>query len=245
MAQAFANQPITTPIYNQQQATRLGQGDFSSINGGAGAGAEGGFNGQFNPNPLFGQPGTGMGSQGNIYPLGNNLAYTRIYAVVQSGEPIIVNPETGEPYPPGYIPTIQDPNTRENWQPGDSWTEIMEITNAKSAESMRQTKEIALRPGEEAIAKKIAQYRGDFDQAAQKYVRGGAERLYGPNNETLKNIDQREQGYKDIAKQQLQSAQQPYSPQTAQQGNRATPQQAPRVSGTAFQGGGYSLPPAR
>ncbi|MEG5084572.1 hypothetical protein QUB53_28595 [Microcoleus sp. AT8-B4] len=236
MAQAYSNPPVTTPIYNPQQAARLGQGDFSSLNGGAGAGG-GGFNGQFNPNPLFG-PGTGMGSQGNIYPLGNNLAYTRIYAVVQSGEPIIVNPETGEPYPPGYIPTIQDPNTRENWQPGDSWTEIMELTNAKSAEQMRLTKEIALRPGEEAVANKLSEYRSDFDQAAQKYTRGLAERFYGPNNETLKNIDKREQGYRDIAKQQLRSAQQPYSPQTVQQAPRGG-------SGTAFQGGGSSLPQAR
>ncbi|MEG4446990.1 hypothetical protein QUB49_35455, partial [Microcoleus sp. AT9_B4] len=230
------------------QATRLGQGDFSSINGGAGAG--GGFNGQFNPNPLFG-PGTGMGSQGNIYPLGNNLAYTRIYAVVQSGEPIIVNPETGEPYPPGYIPTIQDPNTRENWQPGDSWTEIMEFTNAKSNEQMRLTKEIALRPGEEAIGNKVSELRGNFDQGVQNVTRKIANRVYGPNNSTLQNIDKREQGYRDLAKQQLkqqlQSAQRPYSPQSAQQGSR-TPyatQQAPRVSGTAFQGGGSSLPAAR
>ncbi|MEG4521128.1 MULTISPECIES: hypothetical protein, partial [unclassified Microcoleus] len=200
MAQAFTNPPITTPIYNQQQATRLGLGDFSSTVNPSGPGGAGTFNGGLNPS-MFG-PGTGMGANGNIYPLGQTAAYTRIYAIVQSGEPIIVNPETGEPYPPGYIPTIQDPNTREGWQFGDSWKEIMEITDAKSAESWRQTKEIALRPGEEATAKKVAQYRGDFDSAVQKLTRQGAEKVYGPNNETLKNIDQREQGYRDIAKSQ-------------------------------------------
>jgi hypothetical protein len=241
MAQIYTNQPTTTPIYNPQQAAQLGSGNFQSINGGPGAG--GTFNGNFNPS-LFGQPGTGMGANGNIYPLGQQTQYTRIYAVVQSGEPIIVNPETGEPYPPGYIPTIQDPNTRENWQPGDSWAEIMELTNAKSAESWRQTKEIALRPGEEAVGNKVAQLRGDFDSAVQSVTRKNAERFYGPNNETLKNIDKREQGYRDIAKSQLKSAQQPL---TNPQGSR-TPyaaSQAPRVSGTAFQGGGYSLPAPR
>ncbi|MEG4520890.1 MULTISPECIES: hypothetical protein [unclassified Microcoleus] len=236
MAQAYTNQPITTPIYNQQQATRLGLGDFSSsVNPAQPGGVNGTFNGNFNP-ALFG-PGTGMGVNGNIYPLGQQTQYTRIYAVVQSGEPIIVNPETGEPYPPGYIPTIQDPNTREGWQAGDSWREIMELTNAKSAEDWRQTKEIALRPGEEAIAKGVSKFRGDFDSAVQNVTRRNAERFYGPNNETLKNIDQREQGYRDIAKSQLRAAQQPQTPYSGGQ--------QLRVSGTAFQGGGYSLPAPR
>lgn len=207
MATPQANQPQSIPIYNQQQAIQLQQGDFSSLNAGAGA--------------------------NGIYRSIGSPAVARVYVTLQSGEPIIANPETGEPYPPGFVPTVQDPNTRENWQVGDSWREQMEITNAKSRESLRLTREILIRPFEEALAGKAAEAKGEFDRAMTKYATGAAGALYGKDNPTLKNIQEREQRYKQIAQQQLQAAkQQPY----------ATPQQ-PRLGGV-FQGTQQSLPPA-
>lgn len=203
----------TTPIYNQTQAIQLQQGDFSSLNAGAGA-------------------------NGGTYPLGQGVAYTRVYLQVQSGEPIILNPETGEPYPPGYVPTIQDPNTRENWQPGDSWTELQQFADAKLAETMRLGKERLIRPGEEILGNKVAEAKGAVGQGVTNFTTRAAEAIYGKDNQTLKDINAREQRYRQVAQQQQQAAQQQaYQPQAAAQ-------QQPRLSGGAFRETQQSLPPA-
>ena len=151
MAGAFTNQPRSTPITNQQQANQLGKGNFPPPNQGA-------------------QPGMGggMGPNGDIYPLGGGMAHTTIYAVVESGQPIIMNPKTGEPYPPGYIPTIQDPSTWEQWQPGQSWTEVMGVAVPELQEALRMVKEILIRPGEEGVAEFVAGEKKKFGEGAKK-----------------------------------------------------------------------------
>lgn len=213
----------TTPIYNQTQAIQLQQGDFSSLNAGAGA-------------------------NGGMYPLGQGVAYTRVYLQVQSGEPIIVNPETGEPYPPGFVPTIQDPNTRENWQPGDSWTEIQQFADAQLAEVMRLGQERLIRPGEEIVANKVAGLKGQVGQGVTNFTTGIAEAIYGKDNQTLKDINAREQRYKQVAQQQQRAAQQQaYQPQAAPQLQSSAPYAAPqqfRLGGGALQGTQQSLPRA-
>jgi hypothetical protein len=176
MAGAFTNSPRSTPIYNPQQASQFGQGNFNT------PGTQGGMGSSFPPGAQGGMGG------GNVYPLGGGMAHTTIYAVVESGQPIIMNPKTGEPYPPGYIPSIQDPNTWEQWQPGQSWTEVMGLANAEMSEGMRKARETLLRPGEEAAAETAQTFMQDLSKAANKWSGQAAQALYGKDNKTLQNL---------------------------------------------------------
>ena len=193
-----------------------------------------------------GQPG---GANGNIYPLGSQFGHTTIYAVVESGQPRIMNPETGEYYPPGYIPTIQDPNTWEQWRPGDSWRETMELANAEFAEGMRQAQETILRPGEEAAANTAQQFLKDLSGAANKWSGQAAQNFYGKDNQTLKDIQSRaQQTGRQIINQAPQAAQQAVrqAPQIAQRTGQAVTQGANQVSGQTarfFSGGGSASAP--
>ena len=136
----------------------------------------------------------GMGANGNIHPLGFGMGHTTIYAVVESGQPIIMNPKTGEPYPPGYIPSIQDPNTWEQWQPGQSWAETMGLAQAELQEGMRQAQETLIRPGEEAAAETAQTFMQDLSKAANKWSGQSAESLYGKNNKTLQQLQKQAGG---------------------------------------------------
>jgi len=176
---AFTNQPKVTPITNQQVANQLGRSENAS---------------EFNQAMQSGmQPGMqpGMGANGNIYPLGGGMAGTIIYATVTAGQPIILDPKTGIPYPPGFIPDIQDPNTWEGWQLGDSWREIQTLSDAKLAEMHRTAKEIAFRPGEEALGGAVGKLKEGFGQGQIDFATGIARTVYGKDNETLKGIQQK------------------------------------------------------
>ncbi len=246
MAGAFTNQPRTTPVYGQQQATQLGNGDFSQFN-------QGMQPGQFG---MGGGMGGGMGPGGNIYPLGGGMAHTTIYAVVESGQPKIINPETGEYYPPGYIPTITDPSTWEQWQPGQSWTEVMELSRAETDEGWRQIKEILIRPGEEGAANLTQQFSRDFITAGKKVAGGVAEAVYGKDNQTLKDIQARaeQKGQQainqapKIVQEAIKQAPQAVRQvgQTARQVGQAVSQAASQVPGQAsrFTNGSGGTPPA-
>jgi len=213
MAGAFTNQPRTAPITNQQVANQLGRSEDAS-----------GFNQAMQSGM---QPGTGggMGSGGNIYPLGGGMAHTTIYAVVESGLPIIMNPKTGEPYPPGYIPSIQDPNTWEQWQPGQSWMEVIGLANAELAEALRMSQEILIRPGEEAAAENVAGFKKDLGNASKKWAGQAAEILYGKDNATLKGIQQRGA---EASRQAINQA-----PKIGQEAVKQAPQAAQRVGQAA------------
>lgn len=217
MAGAFTNQPRSTPITNQQVANQLGRSEnVSEFNQAMQSGMQPGM-----------QPGTGggMGAGGNIYPLGGGMAHTTIYAVVESGLPIIQNPKTGEPYPPGYIPSIQDPNTWEQWQPGQSWTEVMGLANAELTEALRMSQEILFRPGEEAVAESVGTFKGDIGNASKKWATGVAEKIYGKDNKTLKDIQQRGT---EASRQAISQA-----PKIAQEAVKQAPQAAQRVGQAA------------
>ncbi|MCC3405179.1 MAG: hypothetical protein JGK17_06205 [Microcoleus sp. PH2017_10_PVI_O_A] len=235
MAGAFTNQPRSTPITNQQQATQLGQGNFSSMQ-----------QQQFGNPQMQGFGGQPGGMNGNIYPLGQQFGHTTIYAVVESGQPIIIDPKTGEKYPPGYIPTIQDPNTWEQWQPGQSWAETMELANAEFSEGMRQAVETLVRPGEEAAAETAQGFLKDLSGAANKWTGQASQNLYGKDNKTLKDIQSRaSQAGKQVINQAPQVAQQAIkqAPQIARQAGQA----ASQVTGQAtkfFSGSGSAAPAA-
>lgn len=218
MVAAFTNQPRTTPIYNQQQASQLGQGNFSTMQPGVQPGMQG----------FGGQPG---GMNGNIYPLGQQFGHTTIYAVVESGQPIILDPKTGKAYPPGYIPTIQDPNTWEQWQPGQSWAETMELANAELQEGKRQAIETLVRPGEEAAAETAQGFMRDFSAATNKLAGQTAQSLYGKDNKTLKDLQsQASQTGRQVINQ---------APQALQKaGQTATQQAAKFIGGGSVSGSG-------
>ncbi|WP_293128862.1 hypothetical protein [Microcoleus sp. bin38.metabat.b11b12b14.051] len=185
-AGAFTNQPRVTPIYNPQQAAQLGKGDFSSLNGAPGA--QGGYGGGAGGVP-GGQGGSGGG--GNTYLLGGGMGYTTVYATVKSGQPIIINPETGKPYPPGYIPEIQDPSTHEEWRPGDSLADSQKLADAALAEKKREGIEIFIRPFEEKVSEDLTNLKAGAGNAFVNTARKGAELLYGKDNKTLKEIQGR------------------------------------------------------
>ncbi|MEG5045970.1 hypothetical protein [Microcoleus sp. B4-C1] len=217
MAAVFTNQPQTTPIYNQQQATQLGQGNFATMQ-------QPGMQG------FGGQPG---GMNGNIYPLGQQFGHTTIYAVVESGQPIILDPKTGKAYPPGYIPTIQDPNTWEQWAPGQSWAETMELANAELQEGKRQAIETLVRPGEEAAAEATQGFMRDLSTAANKLAGQTAQNLYGKDNKTLKGLqEQASQAGREVINQ---------APQVMRQGAQNLTQQAGKMfSGVTSSGSSSS-----
>ena len=236
MAGAFTNQPRSTPITNQQQANQLGKGDFSSFN-----------------NQGMQQPGTGggMGPNGDIHSLGGGMAHTTFYAVVASGLPIIRNPKTGEPYPPGHIPTIQDPNTWEQWRPGDSWKEVMGLADAQLAEDLRMAQETVFRPAEEAAAELVGGFKRDLGNASKKWATGAAEKIYGKDNKTLKDIQQRgaettNQAIKQAPKIAQEAIRQ--APQVAQKVGQAASQTfggASQFGASTFVGGGTSTRPTQ
>jgi hypothetical protein len=240
MVAAFTNQPRSTPITNQQQATQLGQGDFSSMQQ-----QQQQFGGQ-QMQGFGGQPG---GMNGNIYPLGQQFGHTTFYAVVESGLPRIVNPKTGGYYPPGHIPKIDDPNTWEQWRPGDSWQETMGLANAEFSEGMRQAQETLLKPGEEAAAESAQGLLRNLSGAANQWSGQAAQKLYGKDNQTLKDIQSRaDSGSKQIINQAPQVAQQimGQAPQIAQKAGQAASQTVNQGIGQAtrfFSGGGTTQAP--
>lgn len=59
--------------------------------------------------------------------------YTGVYAQVESGPPIIMNPETGKPYPPGFTPTVQNPYTHDLYQPFEKMQEAKQLRDAEAA----------------------------------------------------------------------------------------------------------------
>jgi len=175
MAGAFTNQPRTTPIYDPRQAAQLGNGDFSSL-GGAGGGASGGAGAN--------------GTSGSTHLLGGGMGHTTIYAVAQSGQPKIMNPKTGEFYPAGYIPEIQDPNTHEEWRPGQDLAQVRKLTDAEFAEAGWKAIETVVRPAEQSLANLYDKGMKGLSGARQRAADGVAGSLYGKDNSKLKAGEQ-------------------------------------------------------
>lgn len=158
----------TTDIRNPIAAQELQQGNFP-------------LPGQPFPSGQFpgGYPGMApMGGAGFGYPLGGTLSQPVIYAQVSHGEPIILDPETGQAYPPGYVPPIDDPNTHLQWVPGTSWQEINELADSKLQESWRQTLENLIRPTEELIANRVSDAKGEIGNRLEQKGNNLGQKLY-------------------------------------------------------------------
>lgn len=105
-----------------------------------------------------------------MYPLGQYQQNQMVYMILESGRPIIMNPETGQPYPPGYIPKVHDKRTWEEWQPGDSWSEEAEKTNAQWSYDIQQTTEKIIRPWEEYKAELWSEFWGDTGKSLVEFA---------------------------------------------------------------------------
>lgn len=97
--------------------------------------------------------------------------YTGVYAQVESGPPIIINPETGEPYPPGFTPTVQNPYTWDLYQPFEKIQEAKQLHDAEKA--LAQNK---------ALENTLGKWEG---QAAEQMLTDGRKR----NQELIKESE--------------------------------------------------------
>lgn len=103
-------------------------------------------------NPQLAQQ-LGYAPPGNdAYLWGGQTGYTGVYAQVESGPPIIMNPETGQPYPPGFVPTVQNPYTHDLYQPFEKMQEARQLAQAESAYAWNKAMENVLGPIDERMA---------------------------------------------------------------------------------------------
>lgn len=85
---------------------------------------------------------------------GSQIQSLQVIANVVAGPPIIINPKTGKPYPPNYIPDEQAPGTHEMWTPGSAMADDRKLKAARVQEINRSNIETATRPHLEALMKK-------------------------------------------------------------------------------------------
>jgi hypothetical protein len=90
---------------------------------------------------------------------------------VTSGPPIIIDPETGKPYPPNYIPNEQAPGTHEMWTPGSSLGEAKKLQKARLDEFTRSRIETVVRPHEEALVKRLDQGVDQFERGVDNVIK--------------------------------------------------------------------------
>lgn len=158
-----------TDIRNPYAAQQIGQGNFPA---------------PMQPFPSGQFPGgyPGMQSYGGGaaygYPIGSTLSQPVIYAQVAHGEPVILNPETGQAYPPGYVPEVNDPYTHESWQIGDSWAEAKELADAQLSESIRQSGENFFRPFEEKMGENYTNLTESAGRRLEEVTNQLGARLY-------------------------------------------------------------------
>lgn len=81
--------------------------------------------------------------------------YTGIYATVESGPPIIINPETGQPYPPGYVPSVQNPYTHDLYTPFEKIQEAKALRDAEAALARNKFLENSLGKWDEQMAERM------------------------------------------------------------------------------------------
>jgi hypothetical protein len=91
--------------------------------------------------------------------------YTGVYAQVESGPPIIIDPETGKPYPPGFTPTVQNPYTHDLYQPFEKMQEAKERRDFEAAAARNKALENTLGKWEgEAADRMLAEGRKSDEQ---------------------------------------------------------------------------------
>lgn len=117
--------------------------------------------------PVYGQYDSASGGYTAIG--GPQINSTQVIATVTHGPPIIIDPKTGKPYPPNYVPNEQAPGTHEMWTPGSSWAEGRKLAAARLDEYNRAAIEAGLRPREEELVKKQDQLVTQYGQAVTKF----------------------------------------------------------------------------
>ena len=189
---------IATNITNTGVASRLQGADNAQVFTNEGARlAPNAQDGQtYNPNltsdPYLRQSLQELNYGAQMYPLGQYQQNQMVYMILESGRPIIMNPETGKPYPPGYVPKVHDKRTWEEWAPGDSWTEEAEKTNAQWSHDIQQSTEKITRPWEEYFAELWSDYCGDTGKSIVSFAENfnGISRAYIENQRQGKNLDE-------------------------------------------------------
>lgn len=106
--------------------------------------------------PVYGQYDPASGGYTAIG--GPQINSIKMIGTVTSGPPIIINPETGEKYPPNFIPNEQAKGTHEMWTPGSSLNENWQLQKARLQEYTRAGIEKRVRPYEEALVAEKNKY---------------------------------------------------------------------------------------
>lgn len=129
---------------------------------GGGYGGPGGMYG----GGMGGYGGGGMpGQYGTNYPLGAYGQNMVVTANLEHGQPIILDPETGQPLPPGVVPNIRDENQYYPYQPWEAAQEAQQYADAQSAKTMNDALKTVMEPWDNLRAEKIKQGAATKDAA--------------------------------------------------------------------------------
>ena len=142
-----------------------------------GGGMQGGYGGG-------GIPAGGMpGQYGTHHSLGSYGQSMVVTANLEHGQPILHNPETGEPLPPGVVPNIRNPNEYYAYTPWEASQEAQMIADAQSAKTMNDALKQAMEPWDEFRAEQIKKGAATKDAA----ITAGAEKFRGESEKFLKD----------------------------------------------------------
>ena len=117
--------------------------------------------------PVYGQYNSASGGYTAIG--GPQINSIKMIGTVTSGPPIIINPETGKAYPPGFIPNEQAKGTHELWTFGSSLAEARTLQVARLREITRAAMEKGIRPHEEKLVNELNKGVDSYEQAVMKF----------------------------------------------------------------------------
>jgi hypothetical protein len=117
--------------------------------------------------PVYGQYDPASGGYTAIG--GPQINSIKMIGTVTSGPPIIINPETGKPYPPGFIPNEQAKGTFELWTMGSSLAENNKLQTARLREITRAAIEKGIRPYEEKLVNELNKGVDSYEQAVMTF----------------------------------------------------------------------------
>ncbi|MCT7948300.1 hypothetical protein NG798_00640 [Ancylothrix sp. C2] len=150
-------------------------GQSTPIYGGGGSMGGGGY--------ASGGGGPVQGQHGTHYPLGSYGQSMVVTANLEHGEPIIMDPKTGQPLPPGVVPNLRDPNQYYPYQPWEASQEAQMIADAKSKQTLNQAIQNIYGPYDEARAEQITKGQAARDEAILR----GSEQFKAESEKFLNN----------------------------------------------------------
>lgn len=142
-----------------------------------GGGMQGGYGG--GGIPVGGMPGQ-YGTHHSLGSYGQSMVVT---ANLEHGQPILHNPETGEPLPPGVVPNIRNPNEYYAYTPWEASQEAQMVADAQSAKTMNDALKRAMEPWDEFRAEQIKKGAATKDAA----ITAGAEKFREESEKFLKD----------------------------------------------------------